>query len=230
VALHHERILGEARSFVRSETASGVKWHTMRKSIFRGRRPLCFLEVATVRSLPSPHFSLPFSLSLSSSVSLIPRACFPPPAIASPEPIGDESVTRLRDATNERRRARWPFQASSCFSRVPHREFRASPRFCSPFAYPSRPLRADRSVERFRKRINPFNRLPASTFRRFAELGCHLSERGRRRDSILVSRLHISHALRINPHRTLLKSRVDLRRVVQQRGRETEERRWETGI
>lgn len=26
------------------------KWHTMRKSIFRGRRPLCFFEVATVPS------------------------------------------------------------------------------------------------------------------------------------------------------------------------------------
>ena len=27
-----------------SSLGSEVKWHTMRKSIFRGRRPLCFLE------------------------------------------------------------------------------------------------------------------------------------------------------------------------------------------
>jgi len=202
----------------------------MRKSIFRGRRPLCFLEVATVRPPPSSRFSLfpppppSLSLSLSLSVSLIPRACsrfvirlppLPPPAIASPEPIGDESVTRLRDATNERRRARSPFQPSSCFSRVSLIvEFRASPRFCSPFAYPLAVARAYARQEEkrrgFCKQINPFNHLPASTFHRIAKLECHLSERRRQRGSALVSRLHriLSHTSRIlNPHRSLVKSR-----------------------
>lgn len=67
---------------------SEVKWHTMRKSIFRGRRPLCFLEVATVRA---PSLSL--FLFLSYSFLLIRRAPsrFGNHRIIAPwDPIGSE--------------------------------------------------------------------------------------------------------------------------------------------
>lgn len=78
---------------------SEVKWHTMRKSIFRGRRPLCFLEVATVCPLLSFSFSLtlspfPLYLFLSHSFLLIPRVSsrFVNHRIIAPwDPIGGES-------------------------------------------------------------------------------------------------------------------------------------------
>lgn len=68
---------------------SEVKWHTMRKSIFRGRRPLCFLEVATVRPLSLSFFCL----SLSYSFLLIRRtpSHFVNHRIITPwDPIGSE--------------------------------------------------------------------------------------------------------------------------------------------